>query len=72
MGEASLLIVAGEASADVHGAQVVAALKARRPEVAVFGIGGTAMRAHGLEPVARAEDIAVAGLTEVLLALPRI
>lgn len=68
----SVLIVAGEASADLHGAKLVRELKARHPELVVFGIGGEAMRAHGLEVTARAEDISVAGLTEVLFALPRI
>ena len=68
----SVLIVAGEASADLHGARVVAALKQRRPDLEVFGVGGSAMREQGLDTIARAEDISVAGLTEVLLALPRI
>ncbi len=72
MSDGSVLIVAGEASADMHGAQVLAALKARRPQVTVFGIGGAAMREHGLDLIAPAEHIAVAGLTEVLLSIPRI
>lgn len=68
----SVLIVAGEASADLHGAKLVRELKAHHPGVQIFGIGGEAMRAQGLEATARAEDISVAGLTEVLFALPRI
>ena len=68
----SVLMVAGEASADLHGARVVAALTRARPGIEVFGIGGSAMRAEGMTAVAQAEEIAVAGLTEVLLAVPRI
>jgi lipid-A-disaccharide synthase len=67
-----VLIVAGEASADLHGAKVLAALKQSRPDLEVFGVGGDEMRALGLDPIARAEDISVAGLTEVLLSIPRI
>lgn len=68
----SILMVAGEASADQHGAKVLSKLRAVRSDVQVFGIGGESMREAGLTPIARAEDISVAGLTEVLFALPRI
>ncbi len=68
----SVLIVGGEASADEHGARLMAALREKRPDVAMFGIGGPAMRGEGLDAIAPAEAISVAGLTEVLLALPRI
>lgn len=67
----SILIVAGEASADTHGARVLAALRQSRPDVTVFGVGGAAMRAEGLETIIPAEEMALAGLTEVLSALPR-
>jgi lipid-A-disaccharide synthase len=73
MGSApSVLIVAGEASADLHGARVMAALRERRPDLEIFGIGGCAMREQGLDAIATAENISVAGLTEVIFALPRI
>ena len=68
----SVLVIAGEASADMHGAAVVQQLNALRPDVEIFGIGGAAMRQAQFEAVAPAEDIAVAGLTEVLWALPRL
>lgn len=68
----TILIVAGEASADLHGAKVLEAVRSHHPGVSFFGVGGAAMRAAGLETVASAEDISVAGLTEVLLAIPRI
>jgi lipid-A-disaccharide synthase len=67
-----LLVIAAEASADAHAAAVIAAVKARRPEVDAFGIAGPALRAEGVEALARTEDLSVMGLTEVLPALPRI
>ncbi len=47
-------------------------LKGLRPDVQCFGVGGKHMRDLGFDCVARAEDMAVAGLTEVLWALPRL
>ena len=72
MPSTSVLMVAGEASADVHGAQVLQALRQRHGPVTAFGIGGAAARAAGLATLYRAEDIALAGLTEVVFALPRL
>ncbi len=68
----SLLIIGGEASADGHGARVMRSLRERHPDLHIFGVGGAEMREVGMEIVAPAEDMAVAGLTEVLFALPRI
>lgn len=67
-----VLIVAGEASADHHGAALVRELKQLHPNVEVFGVGGKYMREQGVECIARAEDMAVAGITEVVRALPRL
>ena len=46
-----LLIVAGEHSGDVRGAELVAALIALDPDVSLFGLGGDRMRAAGDERV---------------------
>lgn len=67
----SILMVAGEASADAHGAQVLGALKAQYGAVSVFGVGGPALRAQGMETLIDASDMSLAGITEVLWALPR-
>ena len=37
-----LLLVAGEASGDQHGAELLAELRRRRPELSCFGLGGPA------------------------------
>lgn len=67
-----LLVVALEASADLHGAAVLRELKALRPDLGTFGAGGPRMRAEGFEALVRAEDHSVMGIAEVLPALPRI
>ncbi|HWP65335.1 MAG TPA: lipid-A-disaccharide synthase [Candidatus Limnocylindria bacterium] len=60
-----VLLVAGEASGDLHGADLVAALRARLPDVRVAGMGGQALRAAGLEPlVPDVGDTAMVGVFE--------
>jgi lipid-A-disaccharide synthase len=66
-----LLVVAGEASGDLHGARLISELRRRVPDVKTFGLGGDEMRQAGLEPVAHSSEISVVGLTEVLKILPR-
>jgi lipid-A-disaccharide synthase len=46
-----ILIVTGEASGDLHGANLAKALKARDPSVSLAGIGGAAMEAAGVQLV---------------------
>jgi len=72
----TIFISAGEASGERYGALLIEALKerlARCGRSARFvGMGGPNMLATGLEPVVRAEDMAVMGITEVVRHLPRI
>ena len=67
-----ILIVAGEASADLHAARALLELRALRPGLRAFGVGGPALRAAGMEVIYPAEEISVMGLVEVLPRLPRI
>jgi lipid-A-disaccharide synthase len=67
-----LLVVAGEASGDLHGARLVEELRRRVPGLVTFGLGGDQLQAAGLEPVAHSSEVAVVGITEVLKELPRI
>ncbi len=67
-----ILIVAGEASADLHAARALEELRRLRPEVRAFGVGGPRLREAGLEALAPAEDISVMGFAEVIPRLPRI
>ncbi len=67
-----ILIVAGEASADLHASRALEELKRLRPGIQAFGVGGPRLRDAGLEALAPAEDISVMGLAEVLPRIPRI
>ena len=67
-----ILIVAGEASADLHAARALIELRKLRPGLRAFGVGGPALRAAGLETLYPAEEICVMGLIEVLPRIPRI
>ncbi|HEX9944855.1 MAG TPA: lipid-A-disaccharide synthase [Thermoanaerobaculia bacterium] len=66
-----LLVVAGEASGDLHGSRLISELRRRVPELTTFGLGGDEMQAAGLQAVAHSSEISVVGLTEVLKVLPR-
>lgn len=66
-----VLVVAGEASGDLHAARLITELRRRVPGLAVFGLGGDEMRAAGLEALAHSAEISVVGITEVLKVLPR-
>ena len=66
-----VLIVAGEASGDLHAAGLARELRATRPELALVGIGGQQMEDAGVELVERAEKLAVMGFLEVLRHVPR-
>jgi lipid-A-disaccharide synthase len=66
-----LLVVAGEASGDLHGARLISELRLRVPGLTTFGLGGDEMRAAGLDPLAHSSEISVVGITEVLKVLPR-
>jgi len=72
----TIFISAGEASGEHYGALLASTLQRRLAAVGqtaqLFGMGGERMRAAGLECVVRSEDMAVMGLTEVVLHLPRI
>src|SRR5262245_24551825 len=57
-----LLMVAGEASGDLHGADLLAALRAEVPDVEVVGLGGERLRELGMQTVADAGEVATVGL----------
>ena len=67
-----ILVSAGEASSDRHAARLVEALRRRLPEARFFGCAGPRLREAGVEPVIRAESLAVVGVFEVVGRLPHI
>ena len=68
----NVLIVAGEASGDLHGACLVTAMRAGNPGLSFYGIGGERMKDAGVELVAHSSEMAVVGFTEVASKLGRI
>jgi lipid-A-disaccharide synthase len=61
-----VLIVAGESSGDLHGANLAKELLKRRPNLALAGIGGLQMRNAGVDTLIDNRELAVVGLWEVL------
>jgi len=61
-----ILIIAGEASGDLHGSNLVKSLKDQDPSVEVYGVGSRSMREAGVRMLADASTISVVGATEVL------
>ncbi len=59
-------MVAAETSGDLLAAHLIAALKARRPELGFFGIGGPKMLAQGFDTEVPMERLGVRGYAEVL------
>jgi lipid-A-disaccharide synthase len=69
---ARVAIVAGEASGDLLGASLVAALRALDPTLQFTGVAGARMQAAGVECLYPAEKLAVRGYVEALRQLPGI
>jgi lipid-A-disaccharide synthase len=67
-----LLIIAGEASGDLHGAALVKALNELVPGIELFGVGGDRMIAEGFEPLFHIKEMAFLGFGEVVQHLPYI
>jgi lipid-A-disaccharide synthase len=65
-----LLVVAGEASADLHAGHLVERLR-KSGEVELVGVGGDSLMRQGLSPLAHARELAVVGLTEVVRRIPQ-
>lgn len=63
-------IVAGEASGDVLGGRLMAAIRERVPDVQFTGVGGENMLAQGLRALAPLDALAVNGFKDPLLRLP--
>ena len=69
---AKIFLSAGEASGEHYGALLMAEISRLAPQTEFFGLGGTRMAAAGLRRVVRAEDVAVMGITEVILHMPHV
>ncbi|PCI29604.1 MAG: lipid-A-disaccharide synthase [SAR324 cluster bacterium] len=61
-----LMVIAGEASGDLHGGHVLLELKKLRPDLEIFGTGGQLIESTGAHLYYRVEDLAVIGFIEVM------
>jgi len=61
-----ILIVAGEASGDLHGSSLIRELKNINSHLQFFGIGGDKMRREGMELVYHIDKLSIMGFFEVL------
>jgi lipid-A-disaccharide synthase len=60
-----IMIVAGEASGDLHGADLALQLGARDQRCEIYGIAGRRMREAGVRAIVNIEDITGLGLSEL-------
>lgn len=67
-----IMIIAGEASGDLHGAGVVKELKKRSENIEIFGIGGNKMQNASMQLIYHINELSIMGLWEVLKKLPTI
>ncbi len=67
-----ILIVAGEASGDLHGSHLIRAAAEYHPQLSFFGVGGDKMRAAGCQIIFPSDELSVMGVVEVVKQLPKI
>lgn len=67
-----IMIIAGEASGDAHGAGVVRELRRSVPNLECFGIGGDKMEREGMTLTYHVREMSFMGFVEVLRHLPLI
>ena len=67
-----ILIVAGEASADLHGSNLIKAIRELDPGIHFYGIGGEKIRRIGVEVLFDSSEMAVVGVMEVFSKLKTI
>ena len=61
-----ILIIAGEASGDIYGADLAMHLLKTRPDLKISGIGGKRMRDAGVDTLYDISHLSVVGLFEIL------
>lgn len=66
------IVVAGEASGDLLGADLIQALRQTYPEATIEGVGGHHMRQAGCKLLFSSDELAVMGFVDVLKHLPNL
>lgn len=70
MNSKNVLMIAGEASGDLHGASLIRELKKLDSSLKIFGIGGDKMKAEGMELIYHIDKMSFLGFVEVIKHLP--
>ncbi|MCB9218485.1 MAG: lipid-A-disaccharide synthase [Ignavibacteriales bacterium] len=65
-----LMIIAGEASGDLHGSALIAELKKIDKDIEVFGIGGDKMIQNGMKAIHHINEMSFLGFIEVIKHIP--
>ncbi|MBI3399246.1 MAG: lipid-A-disaccharide synthase [Deltaproteobacteria bacterium] len=68
----NIFIVAGEASGDLHGSNLIKSLKEIDQSLVFYGIGGEKMKSLGFDAIEDSRELAVVGISEVFLKLGRL
>jgi lipid-A-disaccharide synthase len=66
-----VLIIAGEASGDLHASGLASELSRLRPDLRLIGVGGARMEGAGVALLERSDRMAVMGFAEVIRQVPR-
>ncbi|MFQ5454690.1 MAG: lipid-A-disaccharide synthase [Nitrospirota bacterium] len=61
-----IVMIAGEASGDLHGANLADALYNKRTDIKIMGIGGDRMKEAGVDLICDIGDLGVVGISEVI------
>jgi len=67
-----IMIIAGEASGDLHGSKLVRAICNKNNKIYFSGIGGQTLRDAGVEILVDASELSVVGITEVFSKIPNL
>jgi len=67
-----IMIMSGEASGDLHGANLAREIWKQDPAITIYGVGSKQMQGVGVRMLADAKEISVVGITEVLTHLGEI
>lgn len=65
-----ILVIAGEASGDLHGAALIKEINSQSSGIDFFGIGGDKMISAGLNPIYHINQMAFLGFIEVIKHIP--
>jgi len=71
MAQKNVLIICGEPSGELHAATLVSSLKKIKPELKIFGVGGSLLAQSGAEIIYNIRDLSVMGLFDVIKKLPK-